>query len=158
MLDRVVLDRHVFFAAVVLQHAQEVGAPPEVVEVGRLRELRTLIGRKRSIALQTQKVSLDALDISVLSERPRERCERLVERVRRDSADSAAEDVGSDHLHDFGNSSRVKGAELVVGVDLEKEGVDDVGLDLVEVLEGALKLVVFLLAECHRAVAPSVLA
>ena len=100
VLDRVLVDRHALLAAVVLQAAQPVAAAREVVEVAcRELALELLVVREPPVGRQQQEVRLDALQVAVLLQRAAEGGEGLVQRVGRDGADGAPEDVGLDQPH-----------------------------------------------------------
>ena len=69
VLDRVVLDRDVLLAPMVLEHAKEVRTAAEVVQVAGLERCDEFaVGRKSAVALESYEVSLDAFDVPVLAD------------------------------------------------------------------------------------------
>src|SRR5690606_29131602 len=100
VLNRVLINRHRLLAAVVFDSPEPVGAAAEVVYVAPFQlALELFVARKAPVRRKRQKVRFNALKIAILVKRASEGGKGLIERVRRNTANSAAEHVGLDKPH-----------------------------------------------------------
>ncbi len=93
----------------------------------------------------------DAFQVAVLAERLREGGERLVQRVGRDGGDRAAEHIRFNQPHHRQEVGSRKKSLRVVVIQLQKEGVCDIHLQLAQVLEGEPQVGIGLRTQCHGA-------